>query len=313
MALNPTNVRVIDPILSTHARGYKHTARVGHLLFPTVPVFVAGGQVLQFGKESFKRYAARRAPGSATKRIEFGYLGVPYALVQDSLDAPVPREFMRDASRVPGLDLGRMAVDTTMNSITLSLEIEQATIATTAGNYDSDHKVALSSGTKWSADTGTPLTDIDEGSEAIRASTGMRANTLILAPNAWTAAKNNPQCRSRVYADAPDTDRGPITLEQFKKAVDIPNVAIAEAITAGDDDVFVDAWGNNAVLAYVPSAAEAAMPVPSYGYTYTMEGHPMVEQPYWDNGSKSWIYGVTMERAPVLTSMAAGYLIQTPN
>lgn len=80
-----------------------------------------------------------------------------------------------------------------------------------------------------------------------------------------------------------------------------------------DDDTFSDIWGNAAVLAYVPSEAEAAMPIPSYGYTYTMEGHPMVEQPYWDNGSKSWIYGTTMERAPVLTGMLAGYLIQTPN
>ena len=80
-----------------------------------------------------------------------------------------------------------------------------------------------------------------------------------------------------------------------------------------DDDTFSDIWGNNAVLAYVAPEGMAAVPTPSYGYTYTMEGHPLVEQPYWENGSKSWIYGTTMERSPVLTGMAAGYLFQNPN
>ncbi len=311
--LNPTSVRVIDPILTTHVQGYQHPGRVGHLLFPRVPVYVSGGQILEFGKESFRKYATRRAPGGATRRITFGYLGKPFALVQDSLEAPVPREFMRDASRVPGIDLGRMATDTTMQVITLALESEQAAVAVAAANYDNDHKLALAAGTKWSADTGVPLTDIDTGREAIRASIGMEPNTLILSAVAWKAARNNPQVAARIYAEQPDTDRGPVTLEQFRRAVDLPTVAVAGAIAADENDAFEDIWGNNAVLAYVAPQGQAAVPVPSYGYTYTMDGHPLVEQPYWDNNAKSWIYGVTMERAPVLTGMAAGFLLQSPN
>ena len=43
-----------------------------------------------------------------------------------------------------------------------------------------------------------------------------------------------------------------------------------------------------------------------------MRGHPLVETPYWDGNTKSWIYGVSYERAPVLAGMSAGYLISSP-
>ena len=38
----------------------------------------------------------------------------------------------------------------------------------------------------------------------------------------------------------------------------------------------------------------------------------MVETPYWDANSKSWVYGVSYERAPVLSGIASGYLIVNP-
>ena len=103
MSMSGSQVRVVDPILTTHARGYKHADRVGGLLFPTVDVTVSAGKVIEFGKESFMLYNARRAPGGATKQVDFGYLGKPYELVQDSLDGKVPREFERDAAAVPGI------------------------------------------------------------------------------------------------------------------------------------------------------------------------------------------------------------------
>lgn len=119
-----SQARVVDPVLTTHAQGYRHPERVGHLLFPSVPVAVAAGKVVEFGRESFILYNARRAPGAATKQIVFGYEGKPFALVQDSLEAKVPREFARDAGAVPGIDLGVRATNTVMNALTLTLEHE---------------------------------------------------------------------------------------------------------------------------------------------------------------------------------------------
>jgi hypothetical protein len=41
-----------------------------------------------------------------------------------------------------------------------------------------------------------------------------------------------------------------------------------------------------------------------------MDGNPTVEQPYFDNNSKSWVYGVNYERVPVLSGIASGYLFK---
>ncbi len=95
------------------------------------------------------------------------------------------------------------------------------------------------------------------------------------------------------------------------KAFDIERVVVGKAVTSDGAGVISDVWGNNAVLAYVPGAP-SGMEEPSYGYTYTMTGHPLVEEAYYENNAKSWIYGVGFERAPVLSGITSGYLIQTP-
>ena len=43
--------RVIDPILSTVAQGYKNSALIGSALFPSVPVTQRAGKIIQFGKD----------------------------------------------------------------------------------------------------------------------------------------------------------------------------------------------------------------------------------------------------------------------
>lgn len=312
--MNMTNrgVRIIDPILSLFSQGYRNGTYVGEALFPRVPVSASGGQIIEFGREAFQLVNARRTPGGPTKRVAFGYAGKPYALLQDSLEVPVPREHQRDASAVVGIDLGQRASRIGMNKILLQLEVDQATLATTAGNYGASNKIALAGAAKWSTSTGNPLTDIDTGREAIRAAVGIYPNTLVLSAQAFNACKNNPNVINRFqYNSSVPVDASMITTKMLAGLFNVDKVVVGGAIVTNDALVNSDIWGNNAVLAYVP-IGETFQEEPSYGYTYTMNGHPLVEQPYWDPNAKSEIYGVTMERAPVLSGIASGYLIQTP-
>lgn len=297
--------RVIDPILSTVVQGYRHPDHVGGLLFPRVPVRTAGGQILEFGQESFKLYSSARAPGAATKRIQFGYLGRPFALENHALEAPVPREHARDAAEVPGIDLGTRAVNLVMQSMSLSLESAQAVLATTAGNYDSAHKVTLSGTAQWSDKSASnPIGDISTAREAVRSTVGLYPNTLILSAAAFAQLKDHPQLTDRIKY----TQSGVLTPALIGAVLDIPTVAVGGAITFSDAGVATSLWGKHAVLAYVPPVP-STMEEPSYGYTYAMEGHPLVEAPYWEPQTKSWIYGVAYERVPVLSGITSGYLI----
>ncbi|MBF0296679.1 MAG: major capsid protein [Magnetococcales bacterium] len=307
MPMSPNEVRVIDPVLTEIAQGYRHAEHVGQVLFPQVPVQVSGGQVLEFGRESFKLYQVRRAPGAATKRIQFGFLGKGFALVQDSLEAQVPREYQRDASRAPGVDLAQRSVSGALRALSLTLEYDQAQLATNAANYDANHKVSLSGGDKWSDGTSNPAGDIDDAREAVRASVGIYPNTLLLSAQAFAAVKSHPQVVERFKY----TSRDSVTPDMLAGLWDLRTVVVGKAVAFNDAGADIDIWGNNAILAYTPDNS-TGMEEPSFGYTYTMQGHPLVERPYYENNAKSWIYPVTYERVPVLTGILSGFLIQNP-
>lgn len=305
-SLNTNTARVIDPILTGIAQGYRHVQRVGHVLFPAVNVLARGGKVIEFGRESFFDYKARRAPGAAAQMIQFGYEGKPYSLDQFTLDAPVPREHIQDAQTVPGIDLGQRATTTVMDSLTLSLEIEQAAIASNPDNYAANNKLALIGDSKWNNPDSDPVADIEAAKDHVRMTCGIEPNRMVVRNDGFKALKYHPKIVDRFKYTTADS----ITTKMLAGLFDLEELAVGKAAYADDMDAavpFKEAWGNVAVLAYTP-VQDAAMEQPSYGYTYTLTGHPFVEQPRWDGGNRSWVYGVTYERAPQLTGMASGFL-----
>jgi hypothetical protein len=192
-----------------------------------------------------------------------------------------------------------------MNSLTLTLEYDRAALATTAGNYGDDNKIVLSGTSQWTNGASTPIGDIEGGRQAIRRACGIYPNVMVLGPVAYAALKNNESITDRFK----NVDI--ITAEMLAKLFELDRVVEGKAVTVDDAGAFVDVWGNFAVLAYAP-VSPGGMEEPSFGYTYTMRGNPFVEAPYWDGNQKSWIYGVTYERCPVLAGMSAGYLIEAP-
>lgn len=315
--LNTSQTRVIDPILSNVARGYKNPRYVGKNLFPAVPVMTSGGTIIEFGKEAFKRYNSRRAPGGATRIVRFGHEGAPFALTNHRLAGQVPREMQREAQRVPGIDLGQRAIRLVQDVHGRELEIEQAELARDAAKYDANHKVTLAGTDKWSHADAKPAKQVREYRQAIRSSIGVYPNVLVLSANAFDAAAENPSVLERTKYTSSDSITAAMLAQQFG----VERVVVGEGVYApSDDDAdFVDIWGNDGILAYVPLSADgesyapsggANMEEPSYAYTYVMDGHPMVEQPYWDANTASWIYPCAYERAPVLSGMAAGFLIK---
>ncbi len=303
---SPSQTRVVDVILSNHLRGYRQPDLVGESLFPRVPVQQYGGRILRFDKESFRVYQTSRAPGTNTKRVTFGHASDPYAISPRALEAPVPRELMRDASQVPGVDLGVRAVNLVTRSMGLELEVAQATLARNAANYGAPNKVALVGQDRWlGGGTSNPSDDIETAREAIRASTGMYPNVVLLSAKAMGACRQNDKIIDRIKY----TGRDIVTTDLLASLWDVNKVVVGKAVSADDAGAFTDVWGPDVVVAYVPPSA-STMEEPSYGYTYTIEGHPLVEQAYWDEQAKSWIYGVSDDATAVLTGITSGYLIQ---
>lgn len=304
--LTPSQARVVDAILSTVAQGYKNAELVGDILFPYVAVGQRGGKIIAFGKEDFALYATGRAPGANTRRVNFGYAGQNYALESHSLEGQVPLEIMQEAQAVPGIALGTMAVQKVQSIIGLRLEKAQADLATNPSNYAASNKVILSGSSRWSDfSVSDPVSDIEAAKEAVRQQIGRRPNTVVLGGAVMSKLKQHPKIVDRIKYTGRDT----ATPELLASLFGVQRVVVGDAIYANSAGNFADVWGSHALVAYTELGSVANQGTPTFGYTYRLGGYPLVEQPYLDRNSKSWIYPVTDEVSPVIAGASAGFLI----
>ena len=303
--MNNAQARVVDPVLTSAAQGYSNNTLVGGRLFPTVPVLARGGKILQFGKEAFMLYATGRAPGTNTKRVTVGYLGLPYVLESHSLEGLLPLETMQEADAVPGIDQGSATVNTVQDIIALRLEKQQADTARDPAKYASTNKIALSGSSQWGNEASDPIAVVETGKEAVRQKTGQRPNVAVMGPAVFSALKRHPKILDRIKY----TGRDVPTTELLASLFGLDEIVVGEAIFADDVGVFSDVWGKDMVLAYVPVGTMAERGKPSFGYTYQLQGYPVVEESYYERNIKSWVYPVTDEVAPVVAGADAGYLI----
>jgi len=303
--MTPAQARVIDPIQTEAARGYKNADMIGMALFPYVPVGQRGGKIIQFSKEAFRQYNTGRTPGSNTKRVQFDYSDQDFALEQHALEGVVPYELMDEASAVPGIDLARGHIEMVQDIIAARLERAQAALATTAANYAASNKVTLAGTAQWSDEASDPIADIETAKEAIRTQIGKRPNTVVMGATVMSKLKQNPQIVDRIKY----TGRDVATPELLASLFGVQRVISGDSVTATDGDVMSDIWGKFVIIAYTEVGGIAQMGKPSFGYTYRLRGYPIVEMPYQERNAKSWIYPVTDEVDPVIAGAEAGYLI----
>jgi len=307
-----------NPILTSLLLGLGQGMHIAERLFPRLPQTLSSVTLAKLGDERFRRYNLRRAPGTATKRVEIKFEGKTYTVDQYSVEVPMPRELLREADESRKLNVGnhldvsRIAMATANDILALDYELEVAGLATDAGTYAAGHVLALAGGTKWSAATGTPVTDIRAASNTIRKKIGKRPNKLMVSADAKLALETNAEVKTYL----PSTQMGPATLEQLAKICEVDEVVVGDCISMDAAGVGQDCWGNNAILAYVPKIGGAGTDIslaePGFGFTNVLEGHPFAEAPYYDNGLKSWIYGATYERRPNVAYNTAGFLFTNP-
>lgn len=317
--MTPADIRLKqNPILTSLLLGMGQGTMIAEQLFPRLPQVLSAVSLAQLGDERLRRYNTRRAPGTATKRVNIKYDGKTYTIDQHSIEVPLPRELLREADESRKLNVGnyldisRIAMVTANDILGLGYELDVAELATTSSTYAAGHVVALTGGTKWTADTGLPVTDIDAAKDVIRKKIGKRPNKLTLSADAYTALRNNKQVLSRL----PSTFIGTPGINELKTILDIENIVVGDAVWIDGNDAGQDVWGNNAILAYVPkiggSGGEISLAEPGFGFTNVIEGHPFAETPYYENGTKSWVYGATYERRPNVAYNTAAFLFQNP-
>jgi hypothetical protein len=308
-AMNTQQAGVVDVVLTNHARGYTNSEMIAHRVAPVVDVPARNLLLLKFGREGFRKLNTRRAPGTPILTVQYGYGADPIALVQDALQGIVPME-IGEAAKIaaPGVDLGRHAVNMVLTQLDLGYEIETAGIVRNAATYAASNKLALVGTAKWSHPDSDPKKDFDDAKEVIRQRIGRYPNRATLGATVARALCDHPKIREHFKYTSADS----VTIEMLARYLQLDEILVGKAVYlpdgAADDALATDVWGNDAILSYV--STERNWLVPSFAYTYRLQGYPHVEAPWYDRDIRSWKYPTVMERRPYLVGADAGFLWQ---
>ena len=265
----------VDQALTNISLAYSQSAGfVGNLLFPTVPV----------AKDSFKYFTYGRGVfGDGNTRLEW-------------VDGSNPPEVSSTRSTQSGLCLQYGAADYVTDEelrnqdaplnayadvteelteqILLEHEKEAATKATTAGNYPTANKTTLETTDQWSdVANSNPIDDISAGIDAIRTQVGGRVSgqiVVIAGPVAHRSLMNHPDIvdfAKRSVGALPNEAQ----MANLFSALGVRTYAVGGGVTntahEGATESMSDIWGDNVVLAYVPTAAGIRRP--AFGYSFS--------------------------------------------
>ena len=295
-----SEIRIVDPVLTNLAWGYKNAAMVASALFPRVGVDKEGNKIPIFGKEAFKEYNTLRALRGNTNVMPVDAESlISVVLDEHDLAYPVDKREKADST----FDRQKVALNRVQNAMALRHEIQCASIACTAGSYGASNKVTLSGTTQFSHASSVPITTIETAKTAISTAIGLKPNTMVMGGAVYDVLAQHSTLMERIKYSM----KGVLTLDLMKEIFGIPNIFVGDAIKSTDAGVLSKVWSDFVVLAYVAQGSESEEE-PSYGYDLFVKGYPQTDV-YPEQGGKVEMVRNTDIHKPVMVGADAGYLI----
>ena len=302
-----SKLRVVDPVLTSLAVGYTNEQFVGDQLLPFVLVDKEGGKIPLFGREHFKVYATERALRAKSNRINPEDIGsVDVAMDEHDLEFPI--DYREEAESAYPLQAS--ATNAVVEGIRLRHEVMVADIVQNPASYAVGNKIALSGASRFTDNTSDPEGVVSDAKAAVRAKIVKEPNTMVIGYAAWRVLKRHPQLKALLS----DTRSRLVQLADLREIFEIENIVVGRAVRASDAGVTSDIWGDNIVLAYVPTgkaAGDRSPYEPSFGYTLRKRGNPVVDT-RTEDGKIELIRNTDIFR-PFLLGADAGYLISDTN
>ncbi|PZM64849.1 major capsid protein [Paenibacillus dendritiformis] len=295
--------RLVDPILTNVAIGYKNAEYIGDQLLPIATVDKEAGKIPKWGTEAFRIYNTRRQIRSKSNRVEYDATMVSYALEEETLEAPIDDRELEEASEVLRLEMARTKMLT--DNIQLKMEKDRADKVQNASNYSASHVETLSGSDKLSDPASKPLEIIGDAKATIRGSIGLYPNVMQLGATVYEKLKEHPAVIEKIKY----SQKGIVTADLLAEIFDVKKVIVGKAVYADRQGELNDIWGNSMTLAYVPEGPGDIW-VPAFGYTMRKKGRPQTSK-YRDETIKSNVIHVADVYGVELTSKDAGFLIQS--
>lgn len=297
-------LRVVDPVLTTIARGYSNAELIGTKIFPVVSVDKSAGKIPLFGKDQFKVYGAKRAIRGKSNRFDLGDLDTT-SYSTNEYDLEVAIDYLESAESL--INLEQKATNDVMQGLKLTQEKQIADLISDADNYPVANKVALTTGYHFDDDGVDPISYIDGKKSALRALIAKEPNTMVLSYPIFKALLNHAAIIDRLSTTA----LGLADINILKQIFGIENILVGKAVYLSDAGAITDVWGNNIVLMYNtnPTGIASSVYEPVTGYTLQLKGNPSVDK-YDENGGKIHVVRATDNYDIKIVGIESAYLIK---
>lgn len=309
--MNLDQVRVIDPILTQLAQGYKNAEGVATFFGPAVSMNTRAGRTLVFGKEAFAAQNFLRAPGTNIQKIQNEFGTRSFSLRQEAISWEIAEEIAAEAKNgAAQIDLRQYAAKDAANRLMQSWEITVAGAVTDSAAYETscvfDLATRASGADQFNQATSDIEVLIDEAKEAVRAQIGTYPNKMVISPDAFNALKRNKRIRDFMQ-------RGVLVNEAtLANIFGLDEIRVARRLKLNQSSGSLENIYNNvAVLFYQPSGAtdgfapamDANYGNPAFGYTYTLAGYPIATPERFNIERRVFTGDILVERSFELVGM----------
>lgn len=306
-----TEIRLIDPILTSIAQEYRNTSFVANHLFPTVAVNKRKGKIPIFGKQSFVERETIRAIRSSSNRIasqEIDY--IDFEMIER--DVEVALDYIEEEELADFLEVERQATNELVDILLLGREKEIADFVQNPNNYPNEMKMEITPTYAFDdySKTVDPILKIRDGMVAIRKKISRYPNVMVIGEATYRALLFHPKITERVKF----VGMGKINAQILAELLEIPKIYIGLGVYTTNGTDFIDIWGDNIVLAYVEEEEKGKttrMGI-SFGYLLQKKGFPEVDT-YFENGGKIKVIRATDTYTFLQTTPEAGFLIYNTN
>lgn len=309
--MNLDQVRVIDPILTQLAQGYKNAEGVATFFGPAVSMNTRAGRTLVFGKEAFAAQSFLRAPGTNIQKIQNEFGTRSFALRQEAISWEIAEEVAAEAKNgAAQLDLRQYAAKDAANRLMQSWEVTVAGAVTDSAAYETSCVFDLATRAGGADQFNQATSDIevliDEAKEAVRAQIGTYPNKMVISPDAFNALKRNKRIRDFMQ-------RGVLVNEAtLANIFGLDEIRVARRLKLNQSSgALENIYNNVAVLFYQPSGAtdgfapalDANYGNPAFGYTYTLAGYPIATPERFNIERRVFTGDILVERSFELVGM----------
>lgn len=301
------NIRIVDPVLTNLAAGYKNDTLIADALMPRVTVDKEGGKIPLFGKAHFVPHRTERAIRAASNvRDPEGVKTIDYVLEEHDIATRLDYREKQEAS----YNIDALETANTMEILRTEHERKVADLTQDPATYAAGNTVTLAGADQFTDPGSDPLGVVLDAKAAVRAQIVREPNTMVMGYATYRTLRRHPQL---VGLLSNNKDRV-LTLDDMRRFFEVDAIHIGKAVTSPDGDTTQDIWGDNIILAYTSREADGqrSYRVPSFGYTLVKKGWPQVDRYHSEGGKVEFIRATEIYKPFVLANSAA-YLIADTN